>query len=164
MMLGTVTHRVIEQFMLFKWTQHFLDGHPASGWTVLFADSGDGSEEVYLASDLKIEGISLRCVPDLVMVNKETDTVLIVERKTTHVPEPLLPENGWPNVEAQLWCYSYIDDWEDAREVLLIGQLWHRFRGGVQLCHSHPTWKRSDKTHDDRCRYWFERYGGQVGR
>jgi hypothetical protein len=162
MLLGAVTHREIEQFMYLKWTQQFLSGHPASSWTVLFADSGEDLDQVFVASKLGVGGANLRCVPDLVMVNNDTDTVVIVERKTTHVPEPFIPVNGWPNVEAQLWCYSHIDDWEDAREVLLVGQLWHRFRGGLQLCHSHPTWKRSDTAHDERCRYWFERYGGKV--
>jgi hypothetical protein len=162
MRLGVITHREIDQFMRFKWTQDFLAGHPGSSWRVLFADGGADDHRTFLASKLTVEHLPVRCVPDLVLLNSATDTVLIIERKTTKVAEPYIPQEGWPNVEAQLWCYSHIDDWEDASEILLVGQLWRRSRGGIQLCHSHPSWKRSDPEHQARCRNWFLRYGGQV--
>lgn len=161
-MLGAMTHLEIEQFMRFKWTQDFLIGHPTLSWRVLFVDDGNDDRRIFFASKLTVEKAPVRCVPDLVLLNSATDTVLIVERKTTSVPEPHIPQDGWPNVEAQLWCYSHIDNWENAREVLLVGQLWRRFRGGVQLCHSHPVWRRSDLGHQARCKKWFIRYGGEV--
>lgn len=162
MVLGAITHREIDQFMRFRWTQDFLAGHATSDWRLLFADNGETERQTFRASRLTVEQVPVRCVPDAVLMNSSTNTILIIERKTTNVPKPSIPENGWPNVEAQLWCYSHIDDWRGVREVLLVGQLWHRFRGGVQLCHTHPSWKRDDPAHENRCRIWFERYGGQL--
>lgn len=160
--LGVMNHRDIEQFMQFKWTKSFLAGNPVSDWKVVFSETGGNEDKIFQSGRLIVNGHPLRCKPDLVLRNASINTILIVERKTTNLPEPRIPDTGWPNVEAQLWCYSWIDDWRDAEDVLLVGQLWRREREGIVLCHRHPTWRRSDADHHERCREWFEKWGGQV--
>jgi len=158
--LGTVTHRHIELFLMFKWTQEFLESRDPSDWVLVFADNKHHPERIFEATTLRIGEQPLRCVPDVVLKNVRQNIYLVIERKTTFVPEPNIPIEGWPNVEAQLWCYSWIDDWKNAEEVLLVGQLWHRIGGGISLCHRHPAWKRSDPAHHGRCLAWFKKYGG----
>jgi hypothetical protein len=160
--LGKVNHAHIELFMQFNWTRRFLSGISAGEWRVLFADDTPKPKRIFTASSLVVNERPLCCVPDLVMRHALAGTVLIIERKTTAVPEPFIPKEGWPNVEAQLWCYSMIDDWRDTPDVRLVGQLWWRHRGGLQLCHEHPAWRRSDPNHQARCKCWFQRYGGKV--
>jgi hypothetical protein len=162
--LGRITHRSIELFMQFKWTQRFLAGHPPSDWKLEFADTDEGPSTSYVSSVLSVGGRPLRGLPDVVLRNTGTNTVLIIERKTTYVPAPQIPATGWPNVEAQLWCYSLLDAWSAADEVLLVGQLWHRERFGLTLCHEHPAWRRSDQKHHRRCAEWFLRYGGGINK
>lgn len=161
--LGKITHRDIELFLQVRWTREFLGKSTLSDWSVFFADSGTQPTQIFQASRLRIKASPIRCVPDVVLKNESLNKFLIIERKTTFVPEPDIPVNGWPNVEAQLWCYSWIDDFDDAAEVLLVGQLWHRTRGGISLCHRHPSWKRSDVDHHERCLKWFNKYGGSIG-
>jgi hypothetical protein len=145
---------------MFKWTQEFLGSPDPSEWVLVFADNKRHPERIFEATALRVGAYPLQCVPDVVLKNMRQNIYLVIERKTTFVPEPNIPLEGWPNVEAQLWCYSWIDDWENAEEVLLVGQLWHRTRGGISLCHRHPAWKKSDPVHHDRCLAWFKKYGG----
>ena len=75
---------------------------------------------------------------------------LVFTWKDTFVPEPRIPVDGWPNVEAQLWCYSWIDEFVTAKDVIMVGQLWHRHFNAIQLCYRHPYWRRSDGDHQAR--------------
>lgn len=158
--LGKIAHSDIDLFFQFKWTQEKLKPGSFSEWDVIYTDSDAKAGNVYEAGVLRVNESPMRCAPDAVLRHKSENKILIIERKTTNVPEPKIPTGGWPNVQAQLWCYSWIDDWLGADEVLLVGQLWHRSRGVVEMCHSHPMWKRNDASFHQRCLMWFERYGG----
>lgn len=162
MRLGAVSHRDIELFLMQTWAQDWLGPKNRSRWSLWFADRKEGPPRTFTASRLIVAGIPLRCVPDVVLQEERTGEVLIIERKTTTVPEPRIPTNGWPNVETQLWCYSWIDEFADAPDVRLVGQLWCWNKWSRVLCHRHPAWWRSDTEHEERCRRWFERYGGII--
>ncbi len=161
---GKIDHKLIENFMQSNWVESSIGIGSASNWKLTFADDGRGSIKIFRASRLTVKGKPLRCVPDAVLHNEVTNTFMVIERKTTRRLEPQIPTNGWPNVQAQLWCYSWIDDWIDAQEVLLVGQLWRRtINRGKILCKSHSLWKRSNESHQENCAKWFERYGGKIG-
>ncbi|TAT70004.1 ribonuclease E inhibitor RraB [Rhizobium ruizarguesonis] len=70
---------------------------------------------------LLVKGEPLRASPDLVYVNKREAEILIVEIKYSHLP---IPKNLWPNVWAQLWCYSQIDVATAATKVRVVGEVW----------------------------------------
>jgi hypothetical protein len=158
--LGKILHRDIELFLQTKWLQEFSDGHSPSEWTSEFVDDLESPKKIFTASQLLVNGKQLRCVPDLVLRNQSRNMIMIVERKTTFVPEPYIPVNGWPNVEAQLWCYSKIDDWQEADLIFMVGQLWHRVGSAIEMAHVHPSWRSDDQAHQTRCQEWFETYGG----
>lgn len=160
--LGRVSHHEIDQFFRLEWTKRHLAEPEPSEWEIIFTESDASKGVHYIASRLTVGGSPVRCVPDVVLKHKSTGKVLIIERKTTYKEDADIPEAGWPNVEAQLWCYSWIDDWTDALDILLIGQLWRRYRNGLVLSRRHPSWKRSDLNHEMRCAGWFKRYGGKI--
>lgn len=160
--LGKLTHRDIELFLCYRWTLDNLGRGSPKSWTLMYADPQDNTGGHFLAGKLTVGGEPLRCRPDCVLKNHENGIVLIIERKTTFVSPGYIPPEGWPNVEVQLWCYSWIDDWLEASDVLLVGQLWVREGSAIKLAPSHSFWKRSDAEHHQRCSGWFERYGGTV--
>ena len=160
---GKRTHLDIELFLRHEWTKSYFGKNRDAGWSLYFCDNKQHPDRIFEASNLTIDDQPLKCVPDLVLVEDRSAEVLIIERKTTFVDEIRIPKAGWPNVEAQLWCYSHIDEFSDAPKVHLVGQLWTRMdRGVISLCHRHPAWMRGDQPHESRCRQWFENYGGKV--
>ena len=73
----------------------------------------------YLTIDhLRVGGVPLRVSPDLMYQNRALSKVLIVEIKHTKM---FVPTNLWPNVLAQLWCYSQIEVARQAESVCVIG-------------------------------------------
>lgn len=79
----------------------------------------------YTVTPLSIRGCPLRANPDYVFrakrANASGDLYVIVEVKHTAAP---IPPNLWPNVRAQLWAYSEIDQFASAAEVYLVGEVW----------------------------------------
>lgn len=63
----------------------------------------------------------MRGSPDLVFRNINSGQVLIVEIKLSKMK---IPSNLWPNVWAQLWCYSQIAIAKNAPEVTVTGEVW----------------------------------------
>ena len=53
---------------------------------------------------------------------KNTGKVLIVEIKASNA---VIPRDGWPNLRAQLWAYSRLDEWRDSPGMLLVGEIWN---------------------------------------
>ena len=104
----------------------------------------------------------MKCKPDVVLKNKINSERLIIERKTTYLDHYSNPEKGWPNVEAQLWCYSNIDNWRNCPKITLIGQYWKRIPAGLQLLHNHSIWFSNDTKHKTKCELWFKKYGGKI--
>jgi hypothetical protein len=160
--LGVATHQDIELFRMHCWTQAHLKNVAHSEWKLFFADNQSRSNRPFIASRLKVDGVPVRCIPDVVVHRPIDSTFIIIERKTTTVPEPFIPAQGWPNVEAQLWCYSWMDDFRSAARVILVSQIWQRTRGGLSLCHEHAYWQRGSDVHEKRCEAWFRRYGGSI--
>jgi hypothetical protein len=62
----------------------------------------------------------------------------------------------YPRIQAQLWCYSWIDDWLDAKDVLLVCEWWV---GERALRHRPSFWRSRRDTHRE-CLRWFIQYGG----
>lgn len=91
-------------------------GAELSSWELIFEDPLDGSRPAKAISSLEIDGRSMFGMPDYVFKEKATGRILILEIKTTRYS---IPSDGWPNLRAQLWCYSRIDEWQDAPEILL---------------------------------------------
>lgn len=160
---GLVDHRAIDLFFRHKWTLDNLERANSSEWDLISADS-----HVYKSSCLKINSKPMYCKPDVVLQNKISKSILIIERKTTSVPQEYIPKNGWPNIQAQLWCYSWIDKWYKAPDILLVAQIWHRTykpKGGYALelnKNIGSLWKRSDKKHNKFCHELFKAYGGKF--
>jgi hypothetical protein len=141
----------------------YLGEERRSGWRVWFADNTERPSQIFTASRLTVNGAPLKCVPDLVLVHEPSGEILIVERKTTFVSESRIPSDGWPNVQAQLWCYSWIDQFATCPRVRLIGQLWTRSSwGALSLCQHHPAWDRTGISHEQYCERLFKDYGGFV--
>jgi hypothetical protein len=160
MKLGVMDHAAVERFMRHTWTAKKFSRIGTTGWTLWFADSGHNAMSPFLASRLLIDNMPMKCVPDVVLRHAQSNSFLVIERKTT--AKDSVPRNGWPNVEAQLWCYSHIDDFKEASNVLLVSQLWTRIRGGLSLHSYHPSWLRGNPLHEARCTYWLTEYGGHV--
>jgi hypothetical protein len=70
---------------------------------------------------LHIKGIPLRASPDLIYVNRKTSEALIVEVKHSHMA---IPRNLWPNIWAQLWCYSQVDVVARTTNLTVVGEVW----------------------------------------
>lgn len=70
---------------------------------------------------LQVNGRPLRACPDLVYRNARTNAALIVEIKYSRLA---LTSNLWPNVWAQLWCYSQIPRWSDAGQLTVVAEVW----------------------------------------
>lgn len=160
--LGIADHQFVELFLNHCWTNRKLAKTGTTGWRLLFADRGDGNQRYFSATNLTVAGHALRCIPDVVLQHQQSNSLIIIERKTTRTHR--IPPAGWPNVEAQLWCYSHIDEFASADRVLLVSQLWQRSNGGLCLNSVHPNWLRGDAPHEQRCIDWFVEYGGVVGR
>ncbi|TBY27402.1 hypothetical protein E0H93_28585 [Rhizobium leguminosarum bv. viciae] len=70
---------------------------------------------------LRVRGEPLKVSPDLLYANKRVSEVTVVEIKHSHLP---LTKNLWPNIWAQLWCYSHIDLAAQANKVTVVGEIW----------------------------------------
>lgn len=70
---------------------------------------------------LRVNGTPMRLSPDLVYRNQRSGEVRIIEIKLSRLP---VPTNLWPNVWAQLWCYSHIPLALNAPKVVVAGEVW----------------------------------------
>jgi hypothetical protein len=105
---GIWDHRRIELFFLDKWAQLNFPGTSYSQWDKVFIDRHDDNREGLLASRLIVGGNPLREKPDAVFRHKNTNTILIVERKTTGVPCDRIPQSGWPNIQAHFLLVPFL--------------------------------------------------------
>lgn len=95
-----------------------------SNWALIHngIEQPEGQPVDYLTvGHLRVGDMPLRVSPDLMYQNQSLSKVLIVEIKHTKM---FVPTNLWPNVWAQLWCYSQIDVARQADEVCVIGEVW----------------------------------------
>lgn len=70
---------------------------------------------------LEVNGNALRASPDLIYQNRRNSEIVIVEIKFSRLP---LTTNLWPNVWAQLWCYSHSPVVISAPAVRVVGEIW----------------------------------------
>lgn len=93
-------------------------------WVLVHNGMGlvNGNERSHFAiEELKVAGEALRVLPDLVYRNGRTGEIIIVEIKHSRMD---IPENLWPNIWGQLWCYSQLPLARAAPKVTVIGEVW----------------------------------------
>lgn len=173
---GQFAHRELE--IALQWMrQNTAAKFEIRDWKLVHADDhAEGPQKrVFQSSRLQVDGKPLTGTPDVVLQNCATDEYLIIERKFTRIPPDLVPDSGWPNLRAQLWAYSWMDDWCHARDVCLIGQIWclpprvfpeGRRRRAARTLDLHvnvcPRWRRSTKGFDEPWSEFFQIYGGTI--
>lgn len=164
LMMGKEGERRIEYHKL--WAQHTRLPKPGNnripGWSLLFSDPLDGSASPFKASALTVGGQPLMCLPDVVFKNKETSELLIIERKITK--SEVIPDAGWPNAKAQLWCYSRIDEFQSAPSIYLSTQIWRFHDGEYHLSTKAPRWEKGEEPFSSQQCELFELFGGQCVR
>lgn len=130
----------------------------------------------YRISSLKIDGKPLYGKPDIVLKNIKTNDRIIIEVKSTTVPEWKLFSNKykWLNLQCQLWAYSFIDEFKNSSNLYLIGDIWIKNRGKL-IHHKEPLYwrirkegkinleKRQIRIFHEKCKDIFENiYGGEI--
>ncbi|MCC5794013.1 MAG: hypothetical protein JJT85_04665 [Chromatiales bacterium] len=92
-----------------------------ASWELIHEDPLDGEAPAKRISTLRLDGQPLYGCPDLVFRQKKTGRIAIIERK---ISKAKIPSDGWPNLQAQLWAYSHIDEWAALPDIILIGEIW----------------------------------------
>jgi len=139
--------------------------YTSKNWRVIYKDGGENKGVILKASKLSIDNEPIRCKPDVVLAHNQTGEILIIERKVTRTPDQRIPHGGWPNLQVQLWCYSWIDNWLNAPEVFLAGEIWLKeSNDDLDYIRSSrcPKSCRSDKDFNLYCGKYFELYGGKI--
>lgn len=140
----------------------------AVDWRPTFVDN-KANDHTYLASTLRVDGLPMRCRPDLVFEHRTRSAVAIVEYRMTSLSTATragkdrnkrsFDPEGYPNDRARLWCYSHIDDFRDVNELFLVLQFWDAttFENKATL-----AWLRADQTLEKEAREYFLEYGGEL--
>jgi hypothetical protein len=168
---GLLAHQDLETY--FSLAQASMPGGGA--WTVVFADPHDGSTNRFFESGLlTVRGRPLGCRPDLVLEERSTGTIFVVERKTTRAASRRIPDSGFEKDKAQLWCYLWIDDWGDHRPVVGVCEYWRldsvfaRAKRGenaaprLEPFKTTPVLRRDDLAWQHPHLDWFRRWGGDL--
>lgn len=132
----------------------------------------DSRPDYFRLPQLRVKDEPLRVSPDLLYINKRDSKAVIIEIKHSRLP---IPKNLWPNVWAQLWCYSHIDAAASANDVTVIGEVWgdkwsrgygrgHRRVDGQRLLCLRASVRRNPRApaYDRFFRRLFQIYGGQL--
>ena len=134
-------------------------------YKLLYKDEGKESK-IYSISKLHVNARPLRGKPDLIFSNTQKNEVLIVERKFTRAG---IPQNGWPNLRAQLWAYAQIDDLKGYNKIHLRAEVWDSTSLGNRQNAQHYKKPNSPVVlsfyFSDLDPIWlpiFERMGGQI--
>lgn len=162
-LLGHLDHQEIDRLQKSKWMSDNF-GDAIRDYYVFYFDDGT-QKRTFSASSLLVNGEPLACRPDLVFRHKTEPRVIIVERKTTRQFRPLDHRlDQWDNVKAQLWCYSFIDEWAHGHDVSLVAEFWlHRGEGAGLVRGLDPfIWTAEDPELQDLCSTYFRRYGGTI--
>jgi hypothetical protein len=129
-----------------------------NGWELVYKDPLNEKPHPLKISSLTVDGEALWGAPDLVYKNTSNSNLIIVERKASTREVPV---DGWPNLKAQLWAYSRIDEFLQFSTIHLIGETWAEESGElVKRAIQHWSWKDEQLDSDSRC--LFEAYGGKV--
>jgi hypothetical protein len=125
-------------------------------WELVYRDPLECAPTPLKISNLTLNGEPLWGAPDLVYRNRTTGELVIVERKASDKP---IPVNGWPNLRAQLWAYSHIDNFKSAPTISLIGEVWDMVEGRLTR-RAVLRWAQADKEFDAENMELFSLYGG----
>ena len=68
----------------------------------------------FTINDLRVGREPLRALPDLMYRNSRSGEIIIVEIKHSRM---IIPNNLWPNIWGQLWCYSQLEQVRKAPKV-----------------------------------------------
>lgn len=129
-----------------------------AGWELVFEDPLTEKPEVKKISALQINESPIWGVPDLVFREKATGKIVIIERKASNRE---IPSDGWPNLRAQLWAYSQIDEWRNAPAITLVGEIWG-FTSDQILLRGTLRWKACDDVLRRQNTELFTLFGGTV--
>lgn len=124
-------------------------------WELIHDGTGE-AKHALPASELALNGQILHGSPDLVFREKGTGRIVIVEIKAS---DAVLPRDGWPNLRAQLWAYSRLNEWRDSPGMLLVGEVWDE-RG--TLCRGAYGWNAMDAELDKQNKELFIEYRKAV--
>jgi hypothetical protein len=125
-------------------------------WELIYRDPLECAPIPLKISSLTLNGEPFWGAPDIVYRNRTSGELLIVERKAS---DKSIPANGWPNLRAQLWAYSHIDDFKDAPAITLIGEIWGMVDGQLTR-RAVLRWSQDDKEFDEENMELFSLYGG----
>jgi hypothetical protein len=133
-----------------------------TGWNLVYADNGKDEDESFVASRLVVAGQAVKCRPDGVFRHSSGE-ILIIERKITTKFECEIPEQSYPNIRAQLWCYAWIDDWANTPKVTLMDDIWRRNKTTGEPCppKKRRFWERDNEIWLDSEKL-FKLYGGGI--
>lgn len=101
-----------------------LLSHIGSNWKLFYNGMqiyGQKRPCHFTIENLHVNSEQLRASPDLIYRNDLTSAVIIVEIKYSKLH---ITTNLWPNVWAQLWCYSQIEIALNAKKLTVIGEVW----------------------------------------
>jgi hypothetical protein len=125
-------------------------------WELIYRDPLEEKPVPLKISSLSFKGESIWGAPDLVYKNTVSKEVLIVERKASDKP---IPQDGWPNLRAQLWAYGHIDLFQSAPKITLVGEVWD-FIDGYLSRRAVLRWEKLDQHFDTENFDLFSIYGG----
>lgn len=139
--------------------------HP--DWELVLQTPHDESTRRAMAKPipaLQIRGKPMWGLPDLVYRHLPSGQLVIVEIKTSDKDIPL---GGWPDLRAQLWCYSQISDpaWESASSIRLVAEVWNKKQGKIYLRRNKGglmTWMKDDPDFDKSNRELFDLYKKRI--
>lgn len=95
----------------------------SSSWKLTYCGIGKEGDaaKTLSAPSLQILGTPMKCKPDLVYLNNWDSCAVIIEVKCTTQP---LPRSLWPNIWAQLWSYSKIQQFAALEHLLVVAEIW----------------------------------------
>jgi len=130
-----------------------------SPWKVVYKDIHDDKPKnnSLNSKSLYVDDNPLRGCPDIVFENQISREILIVETKIIFVPLDMIPEETYPNIRAQLWCYSKMGFWEEINDdlVSMVVNFWDVTLKNYRISR---IWKRSDDNLNKECSDWFNAY------
>lgn len=126
-------------------------------WKLIYNDLDEKDRASLTIPKLRIGGAPLKAKPDIVFKERSTGRILIIEIKVT---DKRIWANGWPNLRAQMWAYSKIEQFETAPEILLVTEVW----GLRPSLHRRQVlgWKGSDQTLEQQNSELFSIYEGHC--
>lgn len=127
-------------------------------WEIIYCDPLEKKPTPLKISSLAVNDSALWGAPDVVYKSKAQSQIIIVERKATDYP---IPSDGWPNLRAQLWAYSKIDEFQQYRKITLIGEVWGS-EGGKLRRRKVLRWNGDDTELNTQNSEFFKMYGGHI--